>query len=91
MSRFGPSVVSPASAALSSDRREVYEYQEGVNPVTIVGGAIGQQRTNRLIRISVLDDAPLNNRQSNFPGLDDVDMEFLRRKGALNYPPRPVW
>lgn len=91
MSRSGHSVVSPASDAQAHDRREVYEYHEGVNPMTIVGEALGQKGTNRLIRISVLNDASTFDCRRSFPGLDEVDIEYLHKKGALDYPPRRIW
>lgn len=91
MSRSGHSVVSPASDAQAYDRRDVYEYHEGVNPMTIVGEALGQKGTNRLIRISVLNDASSFGCRKSFSGLDEADMEYLQRKGALDYPPRTIW
>lgn len=91
MSRDRPMVMSPTSQSQNTNRREVIEYHEGVNSMTILGEALGQQRPNRLVRIIVLDDGSKLDPQKSFPGLDEADLEYLQKKGALKFPPRHTW
>lgn len=83
--------MSPTSPSQNTNQREVFEYHDGVNSMTILGEALGQQQSNRLVRIIVLDDGSKVDPQQAFPGLDDADIDYLQKKGALNFPPRHVW
>lgn len=91
MSRRRPTVMSPTSPPPNTNRREVIEYHDGVNSMTILGEALGHQQANRLVRIIVLDDGTKVDTQKAYPGLDEADIEYLQKKGALNFPPRHVW
>lgn len=91
LSRRTPTVMSPTSPPQNTNRREVIEYHDGVNSMTILGEALGHQQANRLVRIIVLDDGTKVETQKAYPGLDETDIEYLQKKGALNFPRRNIW
>lgn len=91
LSRRRPTMMSPTSPLQNPNRREVFEYHDGVNSMTILGEALGQPRATKLVRLLVLDDGSKVDPQKAFPGLDEADVEYLQKKGALKFPPRHVW
>ncbi|KIX09209.1 uncharacterized protein Z518_00288 [Rhinocladiella mackenziei CBS 650.93] len=82
--------VSPSPQTQNSGRREVIELHEGVNSMTILGEALGQQHPNRLVRVIVEEDSSRRHPRQSFPGLDDADVAYLTSKGALSFPPRSI-
>lgn len=84
-------VMSPISPKQPGDGREIIEYHGGINSITILGEALGQQRHNRLVKVVVLDDRPELKANQVLSGLDAADMEYLSKKGALSFPPRGHW
>lgn len=91
MSLGRPVVMSPTSPAQGEGGREVIEYHGGINSITILGEALGQQRHNRLVKVIIREDFPGMNAQNLPPDLDAIDVEYLTKKGALGLPPRQCW
>ena len=90
MSRTRGTAMSPSPELQKYNRREVIEFHEGVNSMTILGEALGHQRPNRLVRVLVAEE-PNFNPQHRFPGLDEADLAYIAAKGALDVPPPQIW
>ncbi|KAJ9637388.1 hypothetical protein H2204_004812 [Knufia peltigerae] len=90
MSRCRQNAMSPLLQPQDTDRREVIELHEGVNPMTILGGALAQHPPNRFVRFVVEEDGSQLDLSHSISGLDSADMAYLEAKGALLCPPRPV-
>lgn len=86
MSRGRPVDMSPTS----SNGCEVIEYHGGESSVTILGEALAQQQHNRLVKVVLMSER-LGSNHGTAKGLDAIDMEYLRSKGALDVPPRECW
>ena len=90
MSRGSVAAMSPSPQAQKLDRREVIEFHEGINSMTILGEVLGHQRPNRLVRVVLADDPKVTSHH-RFPGLDDADMAYIAAKGALDFPSPHIW
>jgi hypothetical protein len=91
MSQWGTDASSPTRMGQLDRGREVIEYHDGINSITILGEIFGQKHSKRLVRIVLKDPDPPQGKQRELSGLDDVDAEYLQRKGAFNLPPRQTW
>ncbi|PPJ50280.1 hypothetical protein CBER1_04886 [Cercospora berteroae] len=84
---------SPENAATSEPfshdtrGREVIEYHDGTNPMSIWSAALGAQKTQRRVRIIVQDVDSLQCPSPDVAGLDRLDAEYLSRRGAFDFPP----
>jgi hypothetical protein len=65
------------------------EYHDRVNSTTILGELFGQSKPQRLVRIA-LSKTPYSE-PGQTEALEDVDMDFMRRRGAFNLPSQSVW
>ncbi|EXJ66283.1 uncharacterized protein A1O5_10435 [Cladophialophora psammophila CBS 110553] len=90
MSRSRQEFLSPSPQSQNTHCREVMELHEGVNPMTILGQALGQHHPNRFVRFMVEEDISKPELGHSFPGLDAADVAYLEAKAALSFPPRPV-
>lgn len=61
--------------------------------MTILGDTLGRRGRNRMTQLLVLEDGSRQDNLQRHPhfSMDDADMDYLRRKGALNCPPPHVW
>lgn len=91
MSRNRQEAISPTPQPQNPDSREVMELHEGVNPMTILGEALGRQRPNRFVRFTVQEDGSTSNSRQPIYALDVADAAYLKAKGALEFPRGPVW
>jgi hypothetical protein len=74
-----------------SHGREVVEYHDTLNPVTILSRALGNHGPRKLVRLILRDSQPGTTDAHDFYGLDPVDLEFLQKKGAFSLPSTSVW
>ncbi|GIZ44935.1 hypothetical protein CKM354_000811900 [Cercospora kikuchii] len=85
----GRSPVDVATSEPSSHNtrgREVIEYHDGTNPMSILSAALGIQKTRRRVRIIVQDADGLQDPSPDVAGLDRLDAEYLSRRGAFDFP-----
>ncbi|KAH8704783.1 hypothetical protein BGW36DRAFT_1811 [Talaromyces proteolyticus] len=76
---------SPTTRNESSNAGDsVTAYQEGTSSISILKEALGHSAQSQLAN-SILQDTPKSTAE-----LDDVDMEYLRRKGAYSLPPPAI-
>lgn len=71
--------------------REVIEYHEGVNSITILGEVFGRKHPRKLVRIVLRDSDLPRGKSRELSGLDDVDAEYLDAKGAFDLPAKDIW
>jgi hypothetical protein len=82
--------------------RDVIDYHNSNNFMTILGELVGDQRARRLTRIVIRDTPPTSAksnvlpaldglRESGHPSLDSRDLEYLTAKGVFNLPVKPIW
>ncbi|KAH0842469.1 hypothetical protein AYO21_10772 [Fonsecaea monophora] len=90
MSRPRQIALSPSPQSQNTDRHEVIELHEGVNPMTILGEALGRQHPNRFVRVIVEDNHPKSYPRQYIAGFDYADVVYLEAKGGLSLPPRPI-
>ncbi|KIW88199.1 uncharacterized protein Z519_11310 [Cladophialophora bantiana CBS 173.52] len=90
ISRSRQGLLSPSPQSQNTHRCEVMELHEGVNPMTILGQALGQQHPNRFVRFMVEEDVSKPDLGHSFPGLDTADVAYLEAKAGLSFPPQPV-
>lgn len=91
MSQARQITMSPIPGPENAGRSEVIEFHEGVNSMTILGEVIGKNQSTRLVKVVVVDDGANSNHSKARQHLDEADMDYLVRKGALTFPPRPTW
>lgn len=82
--------------------KEVVEYSNGFNFVTILGELLAHNRARRLTRI-VIEDSTLSENDKihtscceseyipNMPGLGASELRYLREKQAFHLPAEPHW
>ncbi|KAE8382410.1 hypothetical protein BDV26DRAFT_288449 [Aspergillus bertholletiae] len=72
------------SSEPSTGHEDMLEYHDGTNSVTILTDVFGSTSPKGLVYNGTRYQAPLMKQQS---AVDDVDTEFLYRKGAFTVPP----
>jgi hypothetical protein len=70
-------------------KRELLEYHDGVNSTTILGELFCQNNPQRFVKIMLREAVPVEQGQSE--DVEIANMDFLRRRGALSFPPQPIW
>ncbi|OQV06035.1 Fungal specific transcription factor domain-containing protein isoform 1 [Cladophialophora immunda] len=90
MSRPRQIAVSPSPQSHNTDRHEVIELHEGVNPMTILGEALARQHPNRFVRVIVEDCSSKPCPRQYIAGFDYADVVYLETKGGLSLPPRHI-
>ncbi|KAL2703936.1 hypothetical protein AAEP93_005007 [Penicillium crustosum] len=78
---------TPTSSSPQSKGQEIMEYHGGTNSMTILSEVLGRAPPKRLVRIVLRDPGSDPRHQLESTGLDDADIEYLQRKGALDLPP----
>ncbi|CZR65931.1 uncharacterized protein PAC_15831 [Phialocephala subalpina] len=90
---------SPSTQA--SQSREIVEYHEGTDSISILSGVIGQTRQKKLVRLVVSEPQSscqfptperTNEEQPSvkYGSHDNADIQFLSKKGVFDLPPRSV-
>lgn len=87
MSQWGTDAASPTRIRSLNQGREVIEYQGGTNAITILSDVFAKGTPKRLVRIVLRDQDLIPGQERELFGLDDADVEYLRRKGAFISPP----
>jgi len=83
----GNDTLSPAPAGRLDGGREIIEFHDGIDSITILGEVFGQKQPSRLVRIVLKNPNPSTGDPGERAGLDALDLEYLRRKGAFTLPP----
>ena len=93
MSQWGSDTSLPTLVGQADEGLEVVEYHDGTNSMTILGEVFGQGRKHRrsLVRVVLPNSNHHHGQTGELSGLDDADVGFLRKKGALDLPPRKIW
>lgn len=86
---WGNDQLSPLRVGYPAKRREILEFYEGVNSTTILGELFGQNEPRRFVKIIVGESRTIEQRQME--DIASMNMDFLRRRGAFDLPPKPTW
>jgi len=81
--------------------RDVIDYHNSGNFMTILGELIGNHRARRLTRIVINDAPPMYDDSLEMPlsgapnsevaALGAADLDYLLHKGVFRLPPKPIW
>lgn len=91
MSQWRTDATSPTRMGLLSQDREVIEYHDGTNSITILGEVFAQECPRRLVRILLRDPHSTTGKTPEMASLEKADREYLQTKGAFDLPPREAW
>lgn len=86
---WGDDQLSPLRVGHQTKGREILEYYDGINSTTILGELFGQNEPRRFVKITVGESSGVE--QGHTEDVESLNMDFLRRRGAFNLPPRSTW
>ena len=89
MAGWGDDHSTPTQVGFRTKRREILEYYDGINSTTILGELFGQNQPQRFVKITIHESPPVTQGQTE--DTEDVNMAFLRRRGAFDLPPQSIW
>jgi hypothetical protein len=70
---------------------EVFEYHDRLNSITILSRALGNADLHKRVRFVLRDAENASTRQQGLFGLDPIDIDYLRKRGALTLPAKTAW
>ncbi len=81
---------------ISSPGRDVIEYHNGRNYITILGETMGNEQARHLTRIVINDGSTAHvyskcGHERDLAGLDAKDIKYLCEKNAFAVPPKNIW
>lgn len=86
---WGDDQLSPLRVGHPTKRREILEYYDGVNSTTILGELFGKNKPRRFVKIIVGESSVVE--QGQMEDVASMNMDFLKRRGAFDLPPKPTW
>jgi hypothetical protein len=80
---------TPSQVGCPTKSREILEYHDGVNSTTILGEFFCRNKPRRFVKIMLRESVSGEQGESN--NVEAANMDILRRRGALVFPPQEIW